>query len=163
MTSRITQGIIKIAPTTKMPITSFTGPHQFLSNFSPAPVYLDGELYPTVEHAYQAAKTRDTRERKAIRLLISPGAAKRAGRSITIRGDWESRRLKIMRVLLAQKFRFAKTQGLTEDAKALLKTDEEELIEENTWDDIFWGVCKGIGKNHLGRLLMDRRKELRVL
>ena len=33
----------------------------------PAPVVLDGATYPTVEHAYQAAKTLNEAERKTIR------------------------------------------------------------------------------------------------
>jgi len=39
----------------------------------------------------------------------------------------------------------------------LLQTGDEELIEGNKWGDRFWGVCKGKGKNNLGKILMKIR------
>lgn len=81
-------------------IESFTGDFAFLSNFFAAEVELDGMLYPTLEHAYQAAKTLDRSEREAIRRLDSPGKAKRAGLKVTLRHDWESKKLGQMRSLL---------------------------------------------------------------
>jgi hypothetical protein len=44
----------------------------------------------------------------------------------------------------------------------LLATGNAELIEGNNWRDTFWGQCPiGTGANHLGRLLMQVRKEIR--
>lgn len=63
-------------------INSFHGDHSFLSNFHPATVILDGTQYPTVEHAYQAAKTLDIDERDRIRQVATAGHAKRMGRLI---------------------------------------------------------------------------------
>lgn len=40
-------------------IFTFAGPYRFLSNFYPAPFVWDDILWPTSEHAYQAAKTLD--------------------------------------------------------------------------------------------------------
>ena len=41
----------------------------------------------------------------------------------------------------------------------LIDTYPEELIEGNYWHDTFWGVCEGVGENHLGQILMQIRRE----
>lgn len=138
-----------------MIINRFHGDYRFLSNFWPAKVKLDGITYPTVEHAYQAAKTTDARHREAIRAAISPGFAKRIGKLLVLRPDWEQVRLDIMYDLVSQKFR-----NDADLKDRLLGTGGAWLIEGNTWGDTFWGVCNGIGKNHLGKILMDVRGEL---
>jgi ribA/ribD-fused uncharacterized protein len=137
-------------------IDRFDGTFRFLSNFWPARVFLDGEEYPTIEHAYQAAKTLDLEERPLVRLAATPGRAKRLGQRLTLREDWEAVKLVVMLDLLRQKFA---RHSLT---VALLATGEMELVEGNAWGDTFWGVDthKG-GANHLGRLLMQVRAELR--
>lgn len=38
-------------------IDSFHGEYAFLSNYYDSPIFYDGILYPSVEHAFQAAKT----------------------------------------------------------------------------------------------------------
>jgi len=49
-----------------------------------------------------------------------------------------------------------------EDLKQmLLDTGDQELVEGNTWNDTFWGVCRGEGQNNLGKILMKVRMELR--
>lgn len=135
-------------------ITSFTGDYRFLSNFYPAEVELDGITYPSVEHAYQAAKTLDTDARKAFHKSPLPTAAeaKKLGKKLQLRSDWEGIKLSIMESLLVQKFAH---QELMEK---LTETGERQLVEGNTWSDIFWGVDtrKG-GQNHLGKLLMAIR------
>ncbi|KKN90113.1 hypothetical protein LCGC14_0232290 [marine sediment metagenome] len=136
-------------------IDSFNDKHRFLSNFSVSHVKLGGITYPTVEHAYQAAKTLDKTERLRIQRAAGPGRAKRLGRGVTLRPDWEGTKLRIMLNLLRQKFQFPKLRDL------LLATENQELIEGNHWGDTFWGVCQGEGENHLGKLLMQVRDELR--
>jgi ribA/ribD-fused uncharacterized protein len=151
----------------KPPITSFSGRHRFLSNFYPVDVVLfhkewgdSGEherFYPTVEHAYHAAKTTD----QELRQLISeinrnrPQDAKAVGRKLHLRPDWEQIKLEVMLELLRSKFCSYPCREL------LLQTDDAELIEGNWWGDTFWGVCNGVGENHLGRLLMQVRTELK--
>lgn len=142
------------------PVTSFgkipSHLFRFLSNFWPVQVDLDGVLYPSVEHAYQAAKTLDPVEREKLREAVSPGSAKRLGRSLTIRPDWDdATRLKVMRPLLAQKF-------LTEPLRTwLMLTGRVEIAEGNTWGDTFWGrIPNGTGSNHLGKMLMEIRTDL---
>ncbi len=135
-------------------ILEFKEEHEFLSNFWPSPVRFEGQLYPTVEHAFQAAKTSDPDGRRRIREARDPGKAKRLGRGVRLRKDWESAKLGIMEGLLRAKFADAALREL------LLATGEARLVEGNTWGDVFWGVCRGQGKNHLGRLLMRVREEL---
>jgi N-glycosidase YbiA len=134
-------------------ITTFDGDprYEFLSNFHPCPVVLDGLEYRTVEHAYQAAKTLDGAERDHVRSASTPAEAKARGQQVTVRPDWNDIKIDVMRALLRQKF----AAGPLRDR--LLATRPSALIEGNTWDDRFWGVCDGEGENWLGRLLMEIR------
>ena len=135
-------------------IGSFQGEYRFLSNFHPSPVAMGDKVWPTVEHAYQASKTLDTGLRETIRMAATPGQAKRLGRILTLRRDWEAVKDGIMLDLLREKFR-------SEPLKtALLRTHPHILMEGNTWNDTYWGVCRGVGKNMLGTLLMQVRDEL---
>lgn len=136
-------------------IESFQGQYRFLSNFYPAAVELDGLLYRSVEHAYQAAKTNDKAERDRIRSCEKPWQAKRLGRTVTLRGDWEEIKLDVMFRLLRDKFSQSHLRDL------LMATGDARLIEGNDWGDTFWGVAWGRGHNHLGKLLMQVRDELR--
>ena len=138
-----------------MRIASFSGDYSFLSNFHPSPVLMDGQQYPIVEHAFQAAKTTSVAERQVIQMIRSPGQAKRQGRKVTLRDGWELIKLNVMLQLLRRKFDFDSVL-----AHKLLATGDKELIEGNTWNDTYWGVCGGKGENHLGKLLMQVRKEL---
>lgn len=143
-------------------IDFFDGEHRFLSNFSGYATSLDGVSYKTVEHAYQAAKTLNLAWREEIRIQGTPGAAKRMGRLVPLRGGWDQIKVDVMQNLLWEKF--------AEDsvvASLLLKTHPSILIEGNTWHDRFWGVCscarcEGVGQNHLGRLLMKQRDMLKA-
>lgn len=137
-------------------IGPFRNKYRFLSNFWPAEVVYGEMVFPTVEHAYQAAKTFSLEHREQIRQAVTPGEAKRLGKLVSIRSSWEYDKLTVMRSLVSQKFR--KHPSLR---RMLLETDDEELIEINKWYDRFWGVCDGDGHNHLGKILMEVREELR--
>lgn len=136
-------------------IARFENEYWFLSNFYPAVVEWDGQVYPSSEHAYQAAKTLDPYSREIIRQAPTPGMAKKYGRHVLLRPDWEQAKLSVMEDLLRQKF--APGSAL---ADKLLATGDEELIEGNWWGDVWWGVCNGVGQNHLGKLLMKIRADL---
>lgn len=136
-------------------IGSFQGPFRFLSNFAPSPVRMRGLTYPTVEHAYQAAKTLDPEMRERIRACATPGQAKRLGRNVALRDGWEEIKLDVMAACLRAKFAHAPLREM------LLATGDAELVEGNTWGDRFWGVCRGEGANHLGRLLMAERERVK--
>lgn len=138
---------------TTEPITSFDGKYRFLSNFLYCEVGLDGDLYPSVEHAFQAAKTKNSAMRYRIRMAKTPGQAKRMGRKCVLCEDWEETKILVMESLLRKKFRHPNLKRL------LLATGDAELIEGNNWGDTFWGVCNDIGENNLGKLLMKIRSE----
>lgn len=134
-------------------IDSFTGDYRFLSNFYPAKVEYEGLVFPTVEHAYVAAKTFDLEKRDQIKNIPTPGQVKRFGRKLALRPDWDEVKLFIMYDLVVEKFKDRALQRL------LLKTYPATLIEGNDWGDEFWGVDlrSGEGENHLGRILMEVR------
>ena len=139
----------------KKKIESFSGEYKFLSNFYSVDVQFEGVYYPSVEHAFQAAKTVDRRERGVIREAISAGAAKRLGKKVTLRPGWDELRVKVMKELVLQKFKDYPVLR-----KELLDTGDAELVEGNHWHDYFWGVCDGRGENMLGKILMEVRSEL---
>lgn len=137
-------------------IDSFTGEYRYLSNFYPSKVTYDEVEYPTVEHAFQAAKTLDPEERETVLQCSTAGKAKRAGRKVTKREDWDLVRVGIMAALVSQKF------STDEDlARRLYLTGNELLVEGNDWGDVFWGAVDGEGWNWLGRILMGVRVMLR--
>ena len=111
-------------------------------------------MYPSVEHAFQAAKTLDPLARELIRTAPTPKEAKRLGRAVDLRLDWEDVKVDVMRGLLVWKFLQEPYRSL------LLSTGDEELVEGNFWRDQFWGKCDGVGENRLGRLLMEVRTGL---
>jgi len=152
-----TNNINLIFEDTENVIDNFRGEYRFLSNFDIGPkdyeINLDGEIYKTVEAAYQAAKTFDKLKRKLIQDAPTPGKAKKLGQEVSIRKDWESIKLQVMYDCLIQKFSYPYFKEL------LLSTYPKVLIEGNTWNDTFYGVCNGIGQNNLGKLLMAIREK----
>lgn len=138
-------------------IGPFQGQYRWLSNFWMTPVYLDGVKYPSVEHAYQAAKSLDPEYRLKIKNCPTPGQAKRVGRTAKLRKDWEFVKINMMLGLVKEKF-----ETNDELRAKLLATGKDEIVEINHWGDTFWGVdnAKGGGKNHLGQILMTVRDML---
>ena len=136
-------------------IDKFEGEFAFLSNFYEAEVEYEGIKYPTNEHAFQAAKSLNPARRLEIAMLDTPGKAKRAGRSLQLRHDWEQVKYDVMLDIV-----FAKFYQHPELATKLLATGDAELIEGNWWNDTTWGVCNGVGSNWLGRILMMVRARL---
>jgi len=117
---------------------------------------LENVWYPSTEHAYQAAKGLDASYKKKVREAKTAGDAKRLGKTVQLRPDWEQVKLDYMRYLVWYKF------GMYPDlGQKLLDTGDAELIEGNTWGDKFWGVCRGVGENWLGKILMETRDQIR--
>jgi hypothetical protein len=85
-------------------MAEYAGNLAFLSNSFSAGAYLDGVRYPTVAHAYQAAKTEDTETRELVRSLVTPREAYAAGRKLEIRHDWNDVKERVMLELLRSKF-----------------------------------------------------------
>lgn len=146
----------------KETIDRFEGPYRYLSNFYSAEIWHDGIKYPSVEHAFQAAKTLDFGKRWEISYLGSPGDAKRAGRELELRPDWEACKFEIMMELVLQKF--IRHQRLR---LALARQGDIPLVEGNSWHDNTWGDCHcpacahTPGQNQLGLILMTVRKMVR--
>ena len=156
-------------------IDSFTDRFRFLSNFSPDPVRTplrsDRPAHftmPTAEHAFQAEKAVSAADFMSIYRADTPAEAKRIGRHIAIRPDWERVKKRVMLEVLISKFSDPKLKG------RLLSTGRELLIEGNDWSDTFWGCVPSerrpdlvmllwgpkkqwAGENWLGRLLMMTR------
>lgn len=143
-------------------ITLFAGEHRFLSNFWPAWILYDGLDYPTVEHAYQAAKTDSRMHREMIRDASTPGQAKRMGKAVPMRRDFYTGGVAplVMEALVTQKF--IRHKDLREP---LLRTGNRQLVEGNGWGDRRWGATLvgevWTGENLLGAILMRVRGGLR--
>lgn len=137
-----------------MSINNFYGDFTFLSNFHPCNVTYKGLTYLSSESAFQAQKTLDPVEREKFTCMTA-SEAKNFGKKVDLRSDWEKIKVQTMYEIVMCKF----SQN-TDIKKKLLDTAEEELIEGNGWGDVFWGVCKGEGKNWLGKILMKVRKKL---
>jgi ribA/ribD-fused uncharacterized protein len=139
-------------------ISKFWKEFSFLSNFFPVNIEFNGKIFPSVEHAYQAAKTLDKDEQEKIRVSLSPGKAKRLGKKVKLREGWNKVKLQLMENFLRQKF-----DNISLKQK-LLNTKGHELVEGNNWGDKFWGCSLNpdgtfSGQNHLGLLLMRIRDE----
>ena len=134
------------------PITEFRGKNYFLSNFYTAPIIYQGMRFENNEAAFQAAKCP---ERMKEFCRLDPYDAKRLGRRVRLRGDWEKIKFDVMYEICKAKF----TQH-PDLARRLISTGNSQLIEGNQWGDKTWGVYKGVGKNHLGKILMRIRTEL---
>ena len=134
-------------------------PHFIYSNFYPHSVSFEGITFPSNEHAYQAAKSLDEDIRRMIMRCGSAATAKKLGRTIQIRPNWNEIKLQIMYDLLKQKF---SNEGL---GRQLWTTGDREIIEGNYWHDVYWGKCfcpkhNWEGQNFLGRLIKKVRLEL---
>ena len=142
-------------------IDNFDKAYGFLSNFSESPFVFMNETWPTVEHAFQAYKSREKPIRDHIRGLKESRDAKRAGKAVVYRNDWHDIREPLMEMLVGAKF--IQNEEL---ASRLVKTSDQSLIEGNFWHDNDWGDCRcdnchdKPGKNMLGKILMKVRQSL---
>lgn len=131
----------------------FRNEYYFLSNFYPCTIKVNGYVFTNAEAAFQAMKC--TNELDVIALTKMNGAdAKSFGRRISLRSDWNSFRLKAMCYVLTCKF----TQN--PDLLAKLKQISVPIVEDNIWNDKFWGRCNGAGENHLGIILENLKQKL---
>ncbi len=137
-------------------INSFSGKYLFLSNFFPSSVVYQALVYPTVEHAFQATKCVRQEDHDKVRKTFYPAKAKQLGKSFQRRANWNEIKQDVMYKLVTNKFKVPALRQL------LLATGNKELIEGNYWGDTYWGVCKGVGTNHLGKILMRVREDIRL-
>jgi predicted NAD-dependent protein-ADP-ribosyltransferase YbiA (DUF1768 family) len=101
--------------------------------------------------AFEAQKLESLEERRGMRKMGRfhvQREIKRAG--------FKEQRDRIMLDILRAKF------SVKAMAIGLLQTGDEELVNRNLFNDVYWGVNKeGKGYNKLGRLLMRVRSEIR--
>lgn len=135
-------------------ISSFRGEYGFLSNFYESVIFYNGMVFMNAEAAFQAQKSIHPKMRERF-CRLNGSQAKKLGRSVSLREDWNEVRIPIMRRILELKFSNPQLKEL------LLSTGNEELVEGNTWGDKFWGTCNGIGENNLGKLLMEIRESIK--
>lgn len=136
-------------------INNFRGKYYFLSNFYSSNVEYEGLIYLNNESAFQSAKLKEVKDREEF-CSLDPSTAKRKGRHVKLREDWEEVKYNIMHDIVYAKF----SQNL-DLKKKLLATEGEYLEEGNSWGDKIWGTVNGIGENNLGKILMQVREELR--
>jgi ribA/ribD-fused uncharacterized protein len=140
-------------------INFFKDNYEKFSNFYPVVIFYEGRNYPSVEHAYVAAKTKDEFFRKTISELPAKdaGKAKKLGRKVKLRANWDLMKYNLMKRFLMQKFSYDEFRSL------LLSTGNCYIEEGNYWHDNYWGNCyckkceDKEGKNKLGKLLMKVR------
>lgn len=145
-----------------MPITKFRNDYFFLSNFYPCRLRVDGVLYITAEHLYQASKTKRKIEKIHIANADTPEEAKKLGRKVKQIDNFDFVKLDIMSTIIRLKF-----YGNDNLREMLLQTGDEQLIEGNYWGDVYWGCVLRdgvwVGENNLGKILMSTRNEFRLL
>ena len=157
-------------------IDVFRDDNAFLSSFFLTNITVFGMEFRSAEHAYQWSKTNDPDEKHSILWSLhipswsnpdpdekevpsTPGHAKRRGKLVTKRPDWEEIKYEVMLEIVRAKFQNADLRAL------LVATGDSILIEGNMWHDNYWGSCTcskcgNAGMNMLGRILMQVRNEL---
>lgn len=144
----------------------FSGVYSCLSNFhthNPITIRLPFDKPYSYEFAsnnietlFQAAKTTNLHQIKQVVACSSPGQAKRLGRKVKLREDWEEIKEKVMFDLILAKFESCK-----EFRDTLINSDQDKyIVEMNSWGDKEWGVSTKdfCGNNKLGKLLMKLRR-----
>ena len=139
--------------------SDFSGNNFFLSNFYFSNINIDNYNFNSVEQYFQWKKCINDIDREKIIKAKTPSEAKKIGRKVKIRNDWEYVKENVMYNGVKAKF----TQN-EELAKLLLATEDKELAEGNDWEIYFWGVdyftCEG--QNKLGKILCKVRTELKT-
>jgi ribA/ribD-fused uncharacterized protein len=144
------------------PRIQFRGELYYLSNFYPdSPFYFKKTKFKTSEHFFMTFKTLDKLEQSKIINAPTASAAKKLGKLVKLRPDWEDIKFNVMYMAIYLKF----TQN-TDILEKLLNIDDDLLIENNIHHDDVWGNClcpKHVdknGQNYLGRLLKKLKYDL---
>lgn len=131
----------------------FRNEYDFLSNFYNCKITYEGITYKNAEAAFQAQKENRKTDR-IVYSFVDGRTAKKWGRKAKLREDWNKVKDNIMYEIVKNKFL------QNEELKIKLKNIKEEIVEENYWNDKYWGVCNGIGENKLGKILEKVKKEI---
>lgn len=141
-------------------INQFAGAYSWLSNFAPVTIYTTDYIFPSVEHAYMAAKSADISWKRTCSTGgKTAGQIKKLSRHVPLIPNWDVLRDKFMREYIHQKFQQEPFRTL------LLATGDAHIQEGNYWNDKYWGIClkTGMGENRLGKIIMEEREELRIV
>jgi ribA/ribD-fused uncharacterized protein len=136
-------------------------PYGAFSNLYRREIVFEEETFPTSEHAYQAGKARKPEVRKWLMSAPSPALLAMAAHGLyywDVAPGWSTTKFDRMRDVLRAKF--TQHDDLRE---LLLSTGSGRLVEAATVDNEVnrtWGEVNGVGKNMLGKLLMEIREEL---
>ena len=132
----------------------FKGKYYFLSNMYPCDIVakIDEKKFKfsCVEAAFQASKCPN---RSSEFVSLNGYEAKKLGKKVELRNDWNEIKVGLMKELVKQKFS-------NPDLLTKLKSVTDEIVETNNWGDTFWGKCYGKGQNILGKILMEIRDEV---
>ena len=148
----------------------FRDQYSFLSNFYVGDMVYKDDIYHSSENAFQAAKAKDDEAglmwKEKIQDSFSPVKAKKYGKQLPLREDWDEVKVGIMKEIVLAKFLHPVFRVL------LLNTGNAYLVEGTTWCDNTWGICinedcnrgceNKIGMNHLGNILMGVRREIAI-
>lgn len=141
-------------------------PYGWLGNMSPYPIKFGEHTYLTTEALFQALRFSDPEIQKQIREQKSPMAAKLVAKSMAEDMVVEQLSEKdVANMKMCLKLKLEQHPQLKID---LLKTDKRLIVEDVTnrgdkGSNLFWGAMlvdgKWVGKNVLGNLWMDLRKD----
>ena len=140
------------------PVCFYEPEYYIFSNFSAFKLDWKGRNWMTSEHAYHSEKYPDQKYKDEIANKRSAHEALKFAEEHKVerRKDWDEVKLAVMKEIL-----HAKAAQHSYVMKKLLDSGDRMLIE-NSWRDDFWGWGPNKdGKNHLGRLWMEVRDEVR--
>ncbi len=130
----------------------------WLSNFYPCKVELDGLVFHSSEAAYMAQKCASLLVKESFTTITNPAEAKHLGSVVKLRPDWE-----VVKVLAMTRVVHAKFHQNFDLRMKLLATEGAYLEETNSWGDLFWGAdIEGNGHNMLGQILMFVRDTCKI-
>lgn len=136
-------------------IFGFFGDYRFLSNYdTTTTIDYKGFVFPSTEHAYQAMKVESPKIWEVFSKLPECKHARNLGQVIMMRNDWDVVKYQIMYEVNVIKFNHPELRA------KLLATNDMELVENNWWNDVYWGMCNGVGQSKLGEILMKIRSEI---
>lgn len=128
------------------------------SNFSSFKLNWKGYDWMTSEHAYHSEKFEDENILKQLKETRSAHDAFKfaVANKNKYKKNWDDIKLSVMKEILR-----AKVEQHPYVKKKLLESGNKELIE-NSWRDSFWGWGENKnGQNHLGKLWMEVREEIK--
>jgi predicted NAD-dependent protein-ADP-ribosyltransferase YbiA (DUF1768 family) len=140
-------------------IDNFNEEFSFLNNSYPSEVFFEGKIYPSIFNAYQASRTVNDFFRKLLQKTQTPEKIYEIAVQITDPIDWNTKRLLIMEKLIRDKF--IRNSYLKQELLNTLNRDLLNTFSIKTESNVFWGVFKNEGENHLGKILMRVREDIR--